>query len=273
MKQWREKAIEPPRTIVKERWEQIELNGKRVIVHKTATHEVVEELYSALKELDPAYDRKYSAMSDLKKMPVLATLLNDSKHCTNFSYLFELYSCGDPGCKFGCQVWPAVEEGSAAAAFQAELKRRTPLPRLAKDVEHFKSYAECCMLADNNECDLPSAKESLPKLLLKKMKALDHEKKKIFVLSKMRDVIICSECGRPRLIYSMQKPKKKLLDALDAYKEGVDYVCGGPLFDEEEVTEGDATLKDLSTTLHIKRIHTCRDNVESSYFNYSNVRG
>ena len=177
-------------------------------------------------------------MSDLKKMPVIAELLSDSKHCADFSYLFELYSCGDPSCKFGCEVWPQAAEGSPMAAFQAQLKKRTPLPRLAKDGEHFKSYAECCMLCDNDECDLPSAKESLPTLLLKKMKALDHEKKEVFVVSKMRDAIICSECGRPRLIYSMQKPKKKLLDALDVYKEGVDYVCGGPLFDEEEVTGG-----------------------------------
>ena len=211
-------------------------------------------------------------MKDLKKMPVISELLSDSKHCANFSYLFELFSCGDSSCKFGCEAWPEAEEGSAEAALHAELKKRTPLPRMGKD-GHFKSYEESCKLCENDERDLPSAKESMPKEMLKKMKALDKAKSEIFVVSKMRDAIICIECRRPRLVYSLRKPKKKLVDAFDSYKEGIDYCCGDALFDEEAVAESDATLKLLSETYHVKRIHTCRDVVESTYFNYSNVRG
>ena len=55
----------------------------------------------------------------------------------------------------------------------------------------------------------------------------------------MRDAICCDECGRPRLIYSMKVPKQSLLDALDNYKDDVQWQCGDPLFDAEAVADGD----------------------------------
>ena len=111
------------------------------------------------------------------------------------------------------------------------------------------------------------------KALQKKAKQLDAEKKGVFVGSKMRDAICCDECGRPRLIYSMKVPKKALLATLDAYKEGIDYQCGGCLFDADEVAEGDPPLKALAETFHVRQALTCRDAVESSYYNYTNTRG
>ena len=98
---------------------------------------------------------------------------------------------------------------------------------------------ESCKLAGTDERDLPSAKASAPKALVKKKKKLDREKRAVFAGSKMRDAIVCCECNRPRLIYSMNKPKPKQLAALDAYKEGVDFMCGDALFDADEVAEDD----------------------------------
>ena len=231
--QWVEKAAGPPIKVISERWEQLELNGKPVIVHPTAEKALLEKLYTELKALDPNYDRSYSAIKDLAKMPVISELLADPKHCLNTSYLFELYSCGDPACKYGCEAWPEAEEGSAEAALQAELKKATPLARLSKDGESHLSYEASCRLSENDERDLPSCKRNAPKELLKKRAAADKvlSKTGVFANSKVRDSITCDECGRPRLIFSMTLPRserarKKLLDALDGYKEGVDFVCG-----------------------------------------------
>ena len=129
-----------------------------MIVHETATPEMTEELHVALTQLDPNYDRSYSAMKDLPKMKVIAELLADPKHCFDSKYLFELYSCGDSSCKFGCQEWPIVAAGSAEAELQAALKKATPLPRLMADGKHFMQYEESCKLDKNDERDLPSAK-------------------------------------------------------------------------------------------------------------------
>ena len=75
-------------------------------------------MFAALKEIDPGFEATYySTQADLKKMPILKELLEDPQHCTNSTYLFELFSCGKTGCKFGCSTWAQPEEGSVAAAF------------------------------------------------------------------------------------------------------------------------------------------------------------
>ena len=69
---------------------------------------------------------------------------------------------------------------------QAAIRKPTPLPRLKADKEHFMSYEESCELCDNDERDLPSAKKSAPKELLKQKKALDKEKSSVLVSSNAR---------------------------------------------------------------------------------------
>ena len=73
-----------------------------------------------MKELDDAFNPSFSTQADLKKMPVLKELLDDPTHCINSTYLFELFSCGKEGCKFGCQKWEAVEPNS----YQTPLQQR-----------------------------------------------------------------------------------------------------------------------------------------------------
>jgi hypothetical protein len=137
-------------------------------VHETATDEVIEELHAALLSIDSSYDRKYTELKDLKQMPVLQKLLSDKTHVADFTYLFEAYSCGEEGCPYGCEPWPQAAAGSAEAAFQAELKKRTRLPRKT-DENHFMSWEETCQLAENDERDMPSAK-GMPKDLLAEKK-------------------------------------------------------------------------------------------------------
>ena len=207
-------------------------------------------LLAAFSQIDPAYDRKYTAMKDLKKMPILEELLQSS-HCEDHTYLFELFSCGDPNCKFGCEQWPTVDEGSPEAQLQAELKRRTPLPR--RKGKDWMTFAETIGLQDNDERDLPSASKKMPPSLLKKRKGLDKPFKEIFVQSKVRDAIICADCGRPRIIFSKTAPKKKELEVLDAYKEEFIYICGDPLFDADDVAEGDEEFKALAAKFHVQQ--------------------
>ena len=185
-------------------------------------------------------------------MPILEELLQ-GPHCEDHTYLFELFSCGDPNCKFGCEKWPEVAEGSPAEMLQAELKKRTPLPRKKNDND-WMTFAETYALPDNDERDLPSASKALPPSLLKKKKKLDTPFKKLFVQSKVRDAIICTGCRRPRVIYSTGAPKKKELEGLDAYKEEFDYVCGDPLFDADDVAEGDEAFKSLAAKFHVQQV-------------------
>ena len=67
MRAWKG-AVKLPAQVVGDRWEQLELKGKRVIVHESAPAEDIAELHAALKELDDAFDPSFSTQADLKKM-------------------------------------------------------------------------------------------------------------------------------------------------------------------------------------------------------------
>eukprot|EP00966_Prymnesium_polylepis_P021289 489653-Prymnesium_polylepis.1 len=70
------------------------------------------------------------------------------------------------------------------------------------------------LLAEKKKCATWSRSHNLPT-----SSGLDQERKSVFVSSKVRDAVVCDECGRPRLIYSMKKPLKKEYDSLTSYKE------------------------------------------------------
>ena len=62
----------------------------------------------------------------------------------------------------------------------------------------------------------------------------DKKLKHVFATSNIRDAIVCDECGRSWLIFSMLKPSKKEYELLASYKETVDYTCGSALFSDTD---------------------------------------
>ena len=49
--QWRERAVEPPRKVISDRWLHLKLGDKLVIMHDTATPDMIEELHVALQQV------------------------------------------------------------------------------------------------------------------------------------------------------------------------------------------------------------------------------
>ena len=89
-----------------------------------------------------------------------------------------------------------------------------------------------------SERDLPSAASAMAKQTLVDKKAIDKVKpKSIFHTAHVRAVIVCTDCGRPRLIHSMKKPTARQLSGIDAFAEQYDYRCGDALFDEDDLGE------------------------------------
>ena len=132
-----------------------------------------------------------------------------------------------------------------------------------------------------DERDLPSQKAVLQKqkdsVQLRAQKAADKAKAeecggRIFQsqTSKVRATILCDGCARPRLLYSMKVPTKPQLEAMDAYAESISYQCGDALF-EEHVS--DAKLLELKGTFFVREAQSCRDVVESDFFNTGGVQG
>ena len=136
-------------SVVRERFQRIELKGVPVLVPPTAAPSTLAELHTALREIDPQYDPKFSSMKDLAKMPKLKALLEDEQHCSDSTYALDLYDCGDPSCQFGCSDWRTELKAEAAghgcepakveAAVQL-LERRSVLPMATKNGDMFMPY-------------------------------------------------------------------------------------------------------------------------------------
>ena len=275
--------------LVNGRWQQLELKGVRVQTPPTASDSTLEELHASLTAIDPAYNRKFSAAKDLPRMPILKELFSDSAHCFASTYAVEYFDCGDPDCKFGCTNWATELRQDCAARGCPEpkveaavgwLKLRSPLPMAQQKGDSFVPFKDALRLATTDERDLPSHKAALHKQKdseqVKAQKAADKAKAdvcggRIFQTSKVRACILCDECERPRLLYSMIAPKKPLLKAMGTYAEGISYMCGDPLF-EEHVT--DAKLLELiKGTFFVREAQSCRDHVEADFFNTGGVQG
>lgn len=89
--------------------------------------------------------------------------------------------------------------------------------------------------------------------------------------SKVRAVIICSECGRPRLIFTKHQKDASVscLHQLDAYCEQAIFTYGDALFcDDAEGTDAK-----LAKIFYNRESLSCRDLMEIDYFNYGGLRG
>lgn len=266
--------------------QQLELKGVRVQTPPTATNATLEELHASLAAIDPAYDRSFSATKDLARMPILKQLFSESAHCFTATYAVEYFDCGDPGCKFGCTNWVAelredcATRGCAKAKVDAAvewLKLRSPLPMAKGNV--FVPFKDALRLDTTDKRDLPSHRVALQKQRdsdqVKARKAADKAKAaecggRIFQTSKVRAIVLCDECARPRLLYSWNAPTKTQLKAMDVYAESISYMCGDPLF-EENVS--DAKLLELKRLFYVREAQSCRDPVEADFFNTGGVQG
>ena len=68
----------------------------------------------------------------------------------------------------------------------------------------------------------------------------------------------------------MGKPSAGLLKSMNAYAEGISYVCGDPLFEDELADE---MLLKLKETFFVKEARSCTDWVERDFFNTGGVNG
>lgn len=78
----------------------------------------------------------------------------------------------------------------------------------------------------------------------------------------VRDMICCSDCGKPRCIFSDKKLSQEEAALLQTAKENTDYVCGGPIFPPQHP---------LVVKIGVRSDVTCTSDVSTHY--YSSKRG
>ena len=275
IREWKGAIDGHVRKLIKERFQMLELNGKRVSVPDTAPEELVEELHAELQKIDPSYDRTLRSMSQLKRMQKLDALLANSEHVLNRTYCFETQSCGKANCEHKCKLWKLGDGSEVPSKLKERCMKAMPMPMRKKNTEHFLSFEEADAMPDTTEQDFPSLAGKVETLAAKAMAEIQKERKeadqgKNFNVSKVRNVVQCCDCGRDRVIYSVEKPTEDEMVALDCYTEQKHWSCGAGLFDAPADGSPEAAL---SKKFYVRHQLTCEDPMEATYYNPASVRG
>ena len=86
----------------------------------------------------------------------------------------------------------------------------------------------------------------------------DTETQKVPVTAaNVRDVVTCSDCGKPRCLFAAKKLGKEEAETLEQAKEDVDFVCGGSIFAPDH-----PLASKVGTRIDI----SCSTDVTSHYF-------
>ena len=124
-----------------------------------------------------------------------------------------------------------------------------PLPLMDHTKEHYQKFADIFGQKKGRPSYVPTPSEDA--------RQIDREHKGILVKAKVKAVVCCGECHKPRCIYSNSKlsPQEKVV--LDCMKETNLYTCGSPLFSEGTP---------LASTVIMREAFTCGSPIETQYY-------
>ena len=83
-------ATQYPINQIEDRFKALTLSDRPVLVREWPTDKMKQELEDALLELDPDYKSSLRSMKDLKKMPILSMILNDTDHVVMSDYCVQI---------------------------------------------------------------------------------------------------------------------------------------------------------------------------------------
>ena len=112
------------------------------------------------------------------------------EHCHSSHYLFQIKKCAKASCPH-CSNHPVQ-----LPQHEFEKLKFLPLPRLNVTKDHYKKFTEVYGQAPSEE-DRPSLAS-----VDSEAKEADKENKKLLVANKVRSVIVCSDCNKPRCVYA-----------------------------------------------------------------------
>ena len=72
-------------------------------------------------------------------------------------------------------------------------------------------------------------------------------------MAKVRSVIVCGECHKPRCVYSVSKLSKEQTGLVESIKESNLYTCGAPLFPPSSSFENSIAVREASSAPHISK--------------------
>ena len=169
-----------------------------------------------------------------------------STHCHASQYMFQIKKCNSSECEYCCEhpvrLSPEVFETLSFL----------PLPLLDSTKEHYQKF-------DVLYGQRPSDKDRPTRVPApsEEAKEVDKTRRSLLVCGKVRGVICCGECHKPRCVYSQTTLSKEELNELNRIRESRLYTCGSSLFPSGSSHESNIVVR---TAL------VCTSYVESQYY-------
>ena len=211
-------SMKPVKQLLTDRFESMKLKDRNVKCSAAASEEQIKNFFELMQQrIHPSISFEALNNASLSKISEYRCFVEE--HCLSTSYLFQIKKCGQDECGFCTPI-------RLPRAVFDDL-HFIPAPLLDSSKEHFQKF-ESLYGTKPSEKDKPSLKFSL--------ESSDEDKnhKSILVAQKVRAVIPCSSCLKPRCIYSNSKltvgVKQELLDII----ENGDYFCGGSFVPDED---------------------------------------
>lgn len=242
-------SIREARRVVEQRFSRLIYSERQVHVHDAATQRAVREFVAKAAQIDPEID---GTTIDLKQK----NLTNKSKlrefisfHCQERHYSFQVKKCGHDHCRFGVCQPPRLSQD----VFDSLSWLPDPIPDTGS-ADHYTRYADLKGVATTDQ-HRPSSKNKADRdaNLLQEQGCPNS----LLTAQRVRDVIICSECSKPRCIFSSNKLSAQEKRLLEQVKENYEYSCGSPIVPPEHSLYG---------TVFVRIMQRCSDHIELAYY-------
>ena len=203
-----------------------------------ANDEQIKDMLEYLRFIEPKVTSVENLSSKMiKESDVLRKFMDT--HCHMSNYVFQVKKCLSSEC-FYCTRYPVR---MSIDKFQS--LSYLPLPILDAMKEHYGQIP-------SDKCQ-----PSKGPLCFQEGREIDKSRSKLFVNSKVRRIIVCQECFKPRCIFSLRKLTTDEIAHIERIDDSRLYNCGSPLFPPSS---------SYYDTIVVRVGLSCADPVEVQYY-------
>ena len=239
-------SMQAPLCTVASRFSQMEIKGEAVTTIVSATDDEIIEHFEHIHSIEPGLSSTPLNKESLEKAPGLKWFIEI--HCFCSKYLFQIKKCTDPSCNY-CSQHPVRMSASDFDSLSfVPLPLHCPVPNQSKYAQFSDLFGK-----PPDEKDCPSSQ-------ITPAAQVDKNMKEILVNTKVRAVIICGECVKPRCVYSKKKLSATEQAKLTDVKNSWVYTCGSALFPPSSM---------FHSTIVIRQNITCSSPMETLLLFYT----
>ena len=244
-------SLESVKLLISSMFQRLVLKEKPFRVFEAASKHQMEGLWNVVGDMDPNLDINMKK-KDLNKCPILKAFF---EHCCHIrQYSFSIKKCGKQDCSI-CRTPRLPQDVFSTLAFLPD-----PVPDPDNE-EHYKKFDDLYG-THTSEKHRPSLKDGS-----KQSHGMPFSPSGQ-TAANVGELILCSECLRPRVMYSQRKLSHHDVRVLLTSIEHVLYICGSKLCNVEVVLapSDPSSAADVLSRVFVHANLCCRDDMEVLFY-------